>query len=68
MHKLQCPFLTFALLIVQRPCENGTVMTGGDLILPLHPKHLVTLGGQKYNSATVNKVAGGSGWGGLCGL
>ena len=43
-------------------------MTGGDLILALHPKHLVTLGGQKFNSAALNKVAGGSGYGGLCNL
>ena len=43
-------------------------MVGGDLILPLHPKHFVTLGGQKFNSAAVNEVAGGSEYGGLCRL
>ena len=46
--------------MIQRSCENGMVVVGGDLILLLHPKHLVTLGGQKLNSAAVNKVAGGS--------
>ena len=44
------------------------VVVSGDLILPLHPKHLVTLRGQKFNSVSVNKVAGGSGYGGLCKL
>ena len=44
------------------------VVSGGDLILPLLLKHLVTSGGQKFNSPAVNKVAGGSGYGGLCRL
>ena len=44
------------------------VVVSGDLVLPLHPKHLVTLRGQKFNSVFVNKVAGGSGYGGLCNL
>ena len=54
--------------MIQRFCENGMVVIGGDLMLPLHPKHLVVLGGQKFNSAAVNKVAVGSGYSDLCRL
>ena len=44
------------------------VVIGEDLMLLLHPKHLVALGGQKFNSTAVNKVADASGYGGLCRL
>ena len=47
--------------MIQRSCENGMVVILGDLILSLHPKHLVMLSGQKFNGV----VACGSGYGGL---
>ena len=68
LYKWQHPFFPFALLMIQRSCGNGMVVISGDLIFSSHPKHLVTLGGQKFNGATVKKVAGGSGYGGLCRL
>ena len=50
--------------MIQRSCENGMVVILGDLILSLHLKYLVMLGGQKFNGV----VACGSGYGGLCRL